>query len=93
MSVRWLNFRKVFFTVVQISKKKVPNHASEYYSLSQGRDLAPSFGDLSQSERLSEIKPSLELLQNTVLTKRNCLVPIGDPALTVLNKTKWIVHV
>jgi hypothetical protein len=29
----------------------------------QDRDLAPIFGDLSQSEKLSEIKPPLKTLQ------------------------------
>ena len=37
----------------------------------QGSDLAPSFGDLSKSEKRFEIKPPLELLQNIVFTKKN----------------------
>ena len=32
----------------------------------QGRDLAPIFGDLSQSEKLSEIKPPLARVRYSI---------------------------
>ena len=41
------------------SPKKVPNYYPEYYLPIEGSDLAPFFGDWSQSEKLSEIKQPL----------------------------------
>ena len=49
--------------------KMVPNHCPEHYPpkekkfIAQGIDLAPIFGDLSQSKKLSEIKPPLAFKQ------------------------------
>ena len=54
-----IDIRK-FFTLAQISKNRCrPWALSIYREDAQGRDLAPIFGDLSQSEKLSEIKPPL----------------------------------
>ena len=58
VSYRWLNLQE-FFTLAQISQKKVPNHSSEHLlfgwiSSAQESDLALFyliFGDLSQSEK------------------------------------------
>jgi hypothetical protein len=52
---------KRFFTLSQISKKPMTNHDPEHYPClkrrcSGCRVLAPFFGDLTQSEMLSEIK-------------------------------------
>ena len=55
--------------MAEIFSKKVPNHYSEHLLFrwicsAQDSDLAPFFGDLSQIEKLSEIKPPLELHQS-----------------------------
>ena len=59
----WLNLRK-FFILAQISPKKVPNHNPKPYPLKKEEaeySLWHLFlGDLSQSEKLSEIKPPLK---------------------------------
>ena len=56
-------------------------HKSRYilYS-SQGRDLAPIFRDLSQSEKVSEIKPPLEwsdVMQWEVVEFKSVILQIG----------------
>jgi hypothetical protein len=53
-----------FFSPWLKSLIKVPNHNLEHYLLklrenAQDRDLVPLFGNLRQSEKLSEIKPHL----------------------------------
>ena len=53
--------------MAQISKKKVPNHDLEQYPPKEkGSDLAPFFEDLSQSQKLSEIKEPLTMHYPTV---------------------------
>ena len=63
-----------FFSSGSILQKKVPNHDSEHLfrwiSIVQDSDLASFLGDLSQSDKLSEIK--LPLTNNRTL-KTACL--------------------
>ena len=40
----------------------MPDHDS-----SQSRDLAPYFGDMSQNEKLSDLKPSLTIVVSKLL--------------------------
>ena len=46
------------FSIWLKSPQNVPNHSTEHLLFSWSQ-LAPIFGDLSQSEQLSEIKPPL----------------------------------
>ena len=61
---RWLNLRE-FFALAQISKERCQITLLSTLSLvvqsAQVSDLAPLFGDLSQSEKVSENKPPFEI--------------------------------
>ena len=56
-------------------KKWVPNHSSEHYSPKKMlREVIWHFGDLSQSEKLSEINPTLVHLQNPFYLENRIIV-------------------
>ena len=56
----WLNLRKIF-TQISINVCQITTLSNIHIKkIAQGCNLAPIFGDLSQSEKLSEIKPHLE---------------------------------
>ena len=56
----------MFLAFAQISKKRVSDH-----NPSQSRDLAPYFGDLSQNEKLYDIKPPIAIVVSKLLKGLN----------------------
>ena len=65
------------FALLLQSQKKMPNHSSEHLLVlvdsAQGSYLAPIFGDLSQIEKLSEIKLLLKNLSKKPLTVQKAM--------------------
>ena len=81
-------------TRLKSSKKKVSNHDPEHYPSKEKmlRVLQLSFGDLSQSEKLSEIKPPLVTLEVIEFLLRGvkiiiCIIPIKRPGYTSSQST------
>ena len=67
---RWLNLRKFFGGLKSPKKGAKSLSSASFFQLdsAQDSDLAPFLGDLSPSEKLSEIKPPLGKVQNPSCT-------------------------
>ena len=80
----------MFFTFAHISQKKVANRnrATEHYV--QDSDLQPFFGDLSRSEKLSEIYPSLSRLVTflNIDSLKNGFLPVSRGVTPAIHKQR-----
>ena len=78
----------MFFTLAHISQKKVANRnrATEHYV--QDSDLQPFFGDLSRSDKLSEIYPSLSRLVTflNIDSLKNGFLPVSRGVTPAIHK-------